>query len=282
LQKINPDMSVVHEMTHFLAFIRGDAAAMDREVEWAKGKPEEADFTSMRAAHAMYLGRAKQSEELAKRAVELLKQQNRQENASNVLINLAGNMAILGKCQPAKDYANAAMTLFRGDFGLSGAAMIYAACGDPGKAQAMIDAARTSAPKNTFVTSIVAPMIRAEIERQRGNTAEALQLLESLRSYDFGQDTGLTNMYLRGALYLQQRRGNEAAAEFKKIIESRGIEAFSPFHALAHVGLARAAAMNGDMAGARKAYQDFFAMWKDADADLPVLVEARKEYAQLK
>jgi hypothetical protein len=81
---------------------------------------------------------------------------------------------------------------------------------------------------------------------------------------------------------LQQRRGNEAAAEFKSIIEHRGIDHFSPGHPLAHLGLARAAAIKGDTAGARKSYQDFFALWKDADADLPVLVQARKEYEQLK
>jgi len=83
-------------------------------------------------------------------------------------------------------------------------------------------------------------------------------------------------------LFLEQRRGSEAAAEFKKIIDNRGIDGFSPLHVLAYVGLARASVLNGDTATARKAYQDFFAAWKDADADLPVLVEARKEYEQLK
>jgi hypothetical protein len=125
-------------------------------------------------------------------------------------------------------------------------------------------------------------MLRAEIEKQRGNTAEALRLLESVRSYDFGELTGLANIYSRGHLYLEQRRGNEAAEEFKKITENRGVNAFSPFHALAHMGLARAAVVNGDTTAARKAYQDFFALWKDADADLPVLVEARKEYEELR
>ena len=93
--------------------------------------------------------------------------------------------------------------------------------------------------------------------------------------------TGLANNYLRGTLYLDQRRGNEAAAEFKKIIDNPTIEAYSPGHALAYVCLGRAAAITGDTAAARKAYEDFFAVWKDADQDLPVVVEARKEYEQL-
>lgn len=124
-------------------------------------------------------------------------------------------------------------------------------------------------------------MGRAGIEKGRGNISEAIQLLESIRSYDHGRVTGLGANYMRGNLYLEQRMGNEAAAEFKKIIDSPGVDPFSPAHALSHLGLARAAVLNGDTAGARKSYQDFFALWKDADQDLPVLVEAKKEYENL-
>jgi ATP/maltotriose-dependent transcriptional regulator MalT len=282
MRKINPDQQVVHATAAFLGFIRGDQVAMDREYEWAKGKPEEADFTAMLGALAMYGGKLKESEKLAQRAVELFMQQNRPENASNVLLGLAGNMAVLGKCDAAKNYVKAGTTLFQGEMGISAGAMVHAACGDSDRAQAMIDTSRKAAPKNTILASIITPMLRAEIERNRGNIAEAVQLLESIRAYDFGEATGLTTTFLRGHLYLEQRRGNEAAQEFKNIVERRGIDHFSPFHALAHVGLARAAALNGDTAAARKSYQDFFALWKDADADLPVVAQARKEYEQLK
>lgn len=281
-QKINPDTIIVHRTAFFLAFIRGDQAAMDRQLESAKGKFEEADFLAGRGAYAMYLGKVKQAEELATRSVDMLKQQNRNENAANVLLSLAADLAVVGRCEQAKNRANAALDLFRGEFGMASAAMIYAVCGDLSRAQATMDAVRAAAPLNTFVTSIHMPMFRAQIERNRGNTAEALRLLESIRTYDLSEATGLANVYTRGHLYLEQRRGNEAAAEFEKIIESRGIDALSPFHPLSHVGLARAAAMNGDTGAARKSYQDFFALWKDADADLPVLVQARKEYEQLK
>ena len=282
LRKINPEQLIVHVSSLFLAFTRGDQAAMDRELEWSKGKPEEADLTALRGAHAMYRGKVKEAEEWAKRAVELFKQQKRHENAANILLNLAGNMVVVGKCEQAKDNVNASLALFRGDAGLTGGAIIYAACGEAGRAETMIEAARTAAPRNTVLTSIITPMVRAKIEKNRDNIPAAVQLLESIRNYDLGEITGLTNIYARGMLYLEQRRGNEAAAEFRKIVESRGVDPFSPFHPVAHVGLARAAVLNGDTAGARKAYQDFFAVWKDADADLPVLVEARKEYEQLK
>lgn len=88
--------------------------------------------------------------------------------------------------------------------------------------------------------------------------------------------------YIRGQAYLRQGSGKEAAVEFQKILDHRGIEPLSPLYPLAHVGLARAAALSGDTAMSRKEYQDFFALWKDADADLPILIQAKKEYEQLK
>jgi predicted Zn-dependent protease len=165
---------------------------------------------------------------------------------------------------------------------MAGAATIYGACNDASQAESLLNDARELQPKNTILSSNIVPMVRAAIEKSRGNATEAIKSLESIRSYDRGRGSGLAPMYMRGNLYLQQRMGNEAAAEFQKIIDSPGIDVFSPTHALAHLGLARAAALNGDTAGARKAYQDFFALWKDADPDLPVLVQARKEYEQLK
>ena len=281
-QKLNPDSLGAHLKNYFFAFVRRDQSAMDREVQWARGRPEEAQFNSVLAGTASYFGRVKQSEELHKRAAEMFKRQNRNENASNELLTVAFDQLLVGKCQQAKDSTKAALALFRGQIGMAGAATIYGACNDASQAESLLNDARELQPKNTILSSIIVPMVRAAIEKSRGNATEAIKSLESIRSYDRGRGSGLAPMYMRGNLYLQQRMGNEAAAEFQKIIDSPGIDVFSPTHALAHLGLARAAALNGDTAGARKAYQDFFALWKDADPDLAVLVQARKEYEQLK
>jgi tetratricopeptide (TPR) repeat protein len=165
---------------------------------------------------------------------------------------------------------------------LANGAAIYAACDDRDQAQKLLDEARATYPKNTVINSIVPPIVAADIEKNRGNFSQAIQLFESLRSYEGGVILGLGTTYARGNLYLKQRMGNEAAAEFRKVIERRGIDLLSCTHTLAHLGLGRALALNGDTAGARKAYQDFFALWKDADPDLPVLAEARKEYEALR
>jgi tetratricopeptide (TPR) repeat protein len=178
---------------------------------------------------------------------------------------------VVGKCQQAKENTKAASALNRGRNGRAGAALIYAGCGDTSQAQTTLNQLRTTYPTDTIISSILAPVIQALIEKSRGNLPEAVRLVESIRTY-----------YLRGILYLEQRRGTEAAAEFKKIIDSPAIEAYSPAHTLAYLGLGRAAVLSGDTAGARKSYQDFFALWKDADPDLPVLVQARKEYEALR
>jgi tetratricopeptide (TPR) repeat protein len=165
---------------------------------------------------------------------------------------------------------------------LANGAAIYAACDDRDQAQKLLDEARATYPKNTVINSIVPPIVTGDIEKNRGNLSQAIQLFESIRGYEGGMILGLGTTFARGNLYLKQRMGNEAAAEFKKVIDNRGIDLLSCTHTLAHLGLGRALALNGDTAGARKAYQDFFALWKDADPDLPVLAEARKEYEALR
>ena len=122
--------------------------------------------------------------------------------------------------------------------------------------------------------------MRAQLELSRGNGAQAIQLLETARSYEVYGD--FWPQYIRGQAYLKQGNGARAMTEFQTIIDHRGWYPLSPLYPLAHVGLARAAMLSGDAAKARKAYQDFFALWKDADATIPLLVAARQEYDKLK
>jgi tetratricopeptide (TPR) repeat protein len=278
----HPDAASSHFNRFYFAAMRGDQSQIDAEVQWARGKPAEADLTDQLAALAFSVGKEKKGEDLKRRAVELYKNQDRKENASQVLIGLAANQASFGKCEQAKENVAAGLALYRGRISVPFSALVFAVCNDMGRAQSSLDEALKQYPKDTMIVSMQAPLIKAALERNQGNARQALELLESVHAYDLGLIGGLGNNYLRGQSYLDQRSGNEAAAEFQKIIDHPGIEGFSPLHALAHLGLARAAALNGDTAGSRKEYQDFFALWKDADADLPVLVQAKKEYEQLK
>ena len=197
-------------------------------------------------------------------------------------MRLAGDLAIVGKCDQAKENAKAALKLFRGRMTLANGTLVYATCNDQSQAESLLEEARAAYPKNTVLASMVTPIVAATGERNRGNIDRAIQLLDSVRTYEFGTILGTSTKYARGNLYLQQKMGKEAAAEFKAIIDHPGVEMFSPVQILSHLGLARAAVLNGDTAAARKSYQDFFALWKDADPDLTILVQAKKEYESLR
>jgi tetratricopeptide (TPR) repeat protein len=281
LETLYPQANTVHFNRYFLAFLRGDHAAMDREVQWAKGKPVETDFIGYQAAEAEHAGQMKRAEELHLQQFERNKNGDRKENAARAMIAMATYQALVGKCEPAVANAEKGLSIIRGRETITSAALIFSACKDAIRAQPVIDEGLKLYPKDTIVAGVRTPWSNSLLEGARGNYADEVRILESLRRYDFGLFTGTGLTYCRGEAYLHQRSGKEAAAEFQAVIDHRGVEMFSPLHAIAHLGLARAAVLMNDSGKARKEYQDFFAMWKDADQDLPILIEAKKEYAAL-
>jgi serine/threonine protein kinase/tetratricopeptide (TPR) repeat protein len=277
-----PDSPAVHFSGYFLAFSRGDRVAMEREVQWASGKDFEAEFLTMEGAVAINQGQFKKGEELRKRAVEIYKRANRNDAAAQALLGLGVRQAEYGKCSEAKANAVTALGSHKGRITMGSAALVYALCGDASRSLSLLDEAVKLYPKDTPTVAMLAPQIRAIVELKSNNPDKALVLLESVRRYDMGLLIGISNNYLRGLAYLDQRRGNEAAAEFQKIIDRPGVDMMSELRPLTHLGLARATAMSGDMGKSRTAYQNFFAMWKDADPDLPVLIQAKKDYEALR
>ena len=279
---INPDSRGVRGLTFTIAFLQGDIGPLERDLQQVQGKPEEADRLGAMSGAMAYGGQLKKSEEYARRSFEILKTQDRKENAAQTLISLGFTQAIVGNCQQAKANAESGLGLSRGRIELAVAGLLFASCKDAGRAEAITSEMVKLYPQDTANVSIVQPVIKAEVERNRGNGAAAIQLLEATRRYDLGLIANFWNNYFRGLAYLQERKGSEAAAEFQKILDNRGVDVFSPIYTLAHLDLARAAALNGDTAKSRTEYQNFFAAWKDADADLPILMQAKKEYEQLK
>jgi hypothetical protein len=150
------------------------------------------------------------------------------------------------------------------------------------KPQSLADELVKRFPQETITINIVNPMIRAAIENNRGQYAKAIEILQPASRFELGNVSGFWINYLRAGAFTGQRSGKEAAVEYQKILDHRAVDFFSPLYPLAHLGLARAAALSGDTAKSRTEYQNFFAAWKDAYADLPVLVQAKKEYEQLK
>lgn len=276
-----PEAPTVHFASMILAWIRGDQATWEREQQWATGKFEEPDMLGLSATALAQKGQLQKAEQTVKRAVDLYQSQERRENAAQALTNLALGQASVGDLQQVKTNATAALKLSRGRIALINAALALAIAGSP-QAQSLADEAAQLYPKDTGVSVIGIPLVRAQLELNRGNGAAAVQLLEPIRKFDLGVLSGHWSSYLRGQAFLQQRMGAQAAAEFQRILDHRGIEPVSCLHSLAILGLARACQQKGDVAASRKAYQDFLAVWREADQDIPVLVQAKKEYEALK
>jgi predicted Zn-dependent protease len=165
-------------------------------------------------------------------------------------------------------------------------ALVAAQVGDVAQAQKVVEKLNSDFPSSTVLQSYWLPTIRAAIELSHGKAAAAIQVLQVTSPFELGQPppfilATMYPIYVRGQAYLLSHQGKEAAAEFQKIVDHRGIVLNFPLGALAYLGLARAYAMQGDTTRARTAYQDFLTLWKDADPDIPILREAKAEYARL-
>jgi serine/threonine protein kinase/Tfp pilus assembly protein PilF len=270
----------MHRNLYFIAFVRGDVAAMKQQIEWANGKPDEYAAQRWQAETAALSGQLRKAKEFSDRAVELALRSGLKDVAAELTVFSTTRDVSFGDCKQVKEQTAKALAITQSYSTRFFAAYALAACGEFSGTQAITDEMLKRYPKDTLLNDVVLPLIQAYIEMFRGNAAQAIQLLERTRPHE--GYAGFQISYLRGQSYLTQQKGAEAAVEFQKILDHWGARPGSPLYPLAQLGLARAAVLQGDTAKARKAYEDFFAFWKDADADLPILVEARKEYQKLK
>jgi tetratricopeptide (TPR) repeat protein len=281
-QKI--DATDFHTRLYQIAFVGGDTTAMKQQLDWASGKPVEYVALDWQAQTAAFAGQYKRAQDFSRRSIDLAARSDAKEVAAQYAAEEALRNAVFGQCQQSKAETAQALTLERNIVSLTRSALALALCSEAseakGQAQSLIDELAKRYPKDTLIDSIWLPAIRASIEINRNNTAQAIQFLEATRRYEGAAE--FWPIYLRGEAYLRQRASSEAVAEFQKVIENRGQAPLSALYSLAHLGLARAAAMSGDSVKARTVYQNFLALWKDADPDIRVLQEAKREYEKLK
>jgi len=237
---------------------------------------------------AAYSGRFGKARELSRRAVASAEQAQEKETAAGYEAEAALRGALFGNAPAARQRVAAALALSTGREIQYGAALALAIAGDADRANALADDLAKRFPEDTFAQFNYLPTIRAQLALSRGESSKAIEVLQAAAPYELGTpDVGgltpvLYPVYVRGQAYLAAHQGSEAAAEFQKILDHRGVVQNEPIGALAHLGQARAYALQGDTAKARAAYNDFFSLWKDADADIPVLNAAKAEYARLK
>ena len=272
-----------------IAFLQNDAAEMAHQVAFSMDKPgTEDELLGLEADTAAYFGRLGDAREFSRRAMNSAERAREKEAAATYSAMSSLREALFGNADEARQQATSAIGNSAGRDVQYLAALAMAYGGDEGKAQALTDNLAKKFPEDTIVQFNYLPTLRAKLAISRGNASEAIESLSAASPNELGISTntfvgtGLYPVFLRGEAYLARRQGGEAAAEFQKILGHSGIVLNEPIGALAHLQLGRAYAVSGDIAKARAAFQDFLTLWKDADADIPILKQAKAEYAKLK
>jgi tetratricopeptide (TPR) repeat protein len=275
----------VHLVLTELAYMRGDRAAYEHELGRVKGTDSESFLLLFNAAWQAAEGKIKASRELWPRGRQASINAGAKDFAATLLVIEASSDALFGYPAEARQKASQALDQSTDPDVRIGAAPVLAATGDIQKSSAIIASVEHDVPDNHFIQSVAIPQAKAVQQVERNQLTEAIQTLETLRPYELGtgpRGAGVSSIFLRGVTYLKMRDGAKAAAEFQRILDHRGAASFAPEYPLARLNLARAYGLQGDNAKARTAYQDFFAAWKDADPDIPILQTARAEYDKLK
>jgi tetratricopeptide (TPR) repeat protein len=276
----SPDL---HISLYLMAFVENDRTAMEREVAWSAGKPGyEEVLLNFEGGMFAYHGKVKKSRELADRITTLAARAQRKDTAAGNEVAQAITEALFGNGVEARKRAATALKLSSNRHVQSGVVATEALLGDTARAQALADGLEKRFPDDILLENSLLPMIRAQLALNRNDPRTAINILQRAKPYELSDTDGLASAFLRGNAYLAAQRPAEAAVEFQRVLDHPAIVLLSPWGALAHLGLGRAYALQGDTAKAKAAYDDFLALWKDADPDVAILKQAKAEYAMLK
>jgi eukaryotic-like serine/threonine-protein kinase len=260
---------------------------MERQIVWAAGKPGDEDrLLSFQSDTEAYYGRLVKARDFSRRAVDSAVRDDSKETAALWQVNAALRETEFGNAASAKQDVTAALALAPGRDVKLLAALALARIGETARAKAIVEELEKNYGSDTILKVYWLPTIKAAAELNGNNSAQAVVFLEAAAPYELGDPPQLQMgtmypVYIRGQAQLLAHNSVAAAIEFQKFLDHRGVSLNFPLGALAHLGLARAYAMQGDSAKAKTAYQDFFALWKDADPDIPILIAAKAEYAKL-
>jgi len=271
-------------MLYALAVLDGDAAAMRQQVESVTGAPTEAGMLALQSEAAAYEGRTNVARGLTAGAIDMALRRGSKEGAAEYSAGNALWEAAYGDCGRASKTVTRTLAIARGRRALSWSALALGLCGQSAGAQRLLDEMTTRFPQDSFMRTSWSPMAEAAIAIHDRRPAHAIDRLQVARRDETGDQAALWPAYLRGLAYLDQGAAAEAEAEFQKILDHRGVLAPAVSHPvamtlypLAHVGRARAAARAGRVEDGKRAWEALFALWKDADPDIPVLVTGKRE-----
>jgi Flp pilus assembly protein TadD len=283
----NLDSPVLHSNLYLVDFLQHNSTGMEREAGGLMGKAGFEDLMlSFESDTAAYGGQFSKARELTRRAAESAQRADEKEAAAAYQAEAAVREALVGNMTEARQQARAALALSTGKDCQAIAAVTLGLVNDAAQSSRLADDLAKRYPEDTIVQFEYLPMIQAATDLQEGRAIKAIDALAKTAPYELGAPAQNVNfalyaVYFRGKAYLAARQGSQAATEFQKILDHSGAVQNEPIGAMAHLGLGRAYVITGDAAKAKAAYQDFLALWKDADPDIPILKEARAEYARL-
>ncbi|MGB6027691.1 MAG: hypothetical protein WA254_21165 [Candidatus Sulfotelmatobacter sp.] len=284
-QQRNFDGLTLRADQYSLAFLSGDAAGMERQVAWAAGRPGEEDqMLSNHADTQAYYGRMEQARDLARRAADSAVRSDAKETGAQWIAFQAIREAEMGNVTAARQAVARALALAPGRDVKVIAAVALARTGETSQSRSILESLQKSEPSNTYLKVYWFPVIEASIAMAQQQPDRALIALEPSLPYELGAPPPGVSMYptyIRGLAYLAQKNGPAAAAEFQKFLDHPGVIQNFVLGSLAHLQLGRAYAISGNTAKAKAAYQDFLTLWKNADPGIPILTEAKAEYAKL-
>ena len=260
-----------------LAIVAGDEQAAARHVEWAKDKPREFDMVGARAQAAAWAGRVEEARALYDAAARMAERRNLPDVGTSHLAWATSMELAFGNMDRAVELARRVLERNPGYDSELRAALILALHGAPREAGSVADKLARANPEHTMINSVLVPIVRAGIELGSHRPVAALEHLAVVAPYELGFIAALIPVHLRAHAYLALGNGREAADAFQRVLDRRGTDPFSPFHAVAPLGAARAFAIAGDTPASVHMYERFLTSWRGADADVPVLREARDE-----
>jgi len=284
----SPDLAVLR---YELAFLRGDDAEMQRQSALGEKMPGAADWIASRQASALaYHGRLTDAEKLSQQALQLAEEAGQPERAAQFQISTAVWQALLGEADAARRSAVAALKISKGRDVQYGAALAFALAGDTSRATEITNDLEKRLPEDTAVRFSYVPTLRAALALNHGDAAKAIDILQVTAPHESGSPPSayiglfgaLYPVYMRGNAYLAAHQGEQAAEEFQKILDHRGVVLSDPIGALAHLQLGRAYALTGNKQKARAAYDDFLVLWKGANPGILLLKKTKAEYKKLR
>jgi tetratricopeptide (TPR) repeat protein len=276
------DDYIIHNVLYDVAFVEADGPGMQREIDWFKGKPAEALGIYHQAKATLSLGELRRARELFERAGTLAQRNGLKEQAVAINNGLAQFEAELRNDREARTRADWTLRESpNSERHKAWAALALARAGDVQRAEGLVNELSKQPRLGTALSEVILPSVRAAVDLERKNPAAAVEELQRAIPYDLGGDSAGVTLYYRGLAYLELKSGKEAAAQFQRILDNRGVVTVDIYWPLAHLGLARSYAQTGDTEKSLAQYREFLNFWKNADRDLRLLKEANAEYKKL-